>query len=230
MPTNTQNLFDLGEEYASMLTQGIRLSGEDQQFFIRGRLRYMAENLDKRQPRRILDFGCGIGVATAVISEIYPGAKVLGIDTAAQAIAYANRHYENATVHFQTLDRFEPDGSFDLCYCNGVFHHIPPAERRDAANLIYRALTQGGRLALFENNPLNPGTRAVMSRIPFDREAVLLQFWEARRLLKGAGFDVVLPARFLFYFPRVLAALRFTERLLVRLPLGAQYCVTGIKG
>ena len=33
------------------------------------------------------------------------------------------------------------------------------------------ALLTGGVLALFENNPWNPGTRLVMKRIPFDRNA-----------------------------------------------------------
>src|SRR5437870_1900508 len=58
------------------------------------------------------------------------------------------------------------EASFDLCYCNGVFHHIPPHERLGAARLIFRSLARGGHFALFENNPLNPGTRMVMRRIP----------------------------------------------------------------
>jgi len=43
-------------------------------------------------------------------------------------------------------------------------------------------------------------------------------------LLRAGGFDV-LRTDFLFYFPRVLRLLRGLERLLVRLPLGAQYQV-----
>ncbi len=79
-------------------------------------------------------------------------------------------------------------------------------------------------MALFENNPWNPGTRLVMSRIPFDRDAVLVRPGEARRLLEAAGLEPRFTG-FYFYFPRWLGALRPIERRLVRLPLGAQYGV-----
>jgi len=68
-----------------------------------------------------------------------------------------------------------------------------------------------------------------MSRIPFDRDAQTLSFGETRKLIKSGGFQVAQAARFLFYFPRALAFLRVFEPALVRLPLGAQYCVLGTK-
>ncbi len=81
-----------------------------------------------------------------------------------------------------------------------------------------------GCLRFFENNPLNPGTRYVMSRIPFDRDAITLTPWNARALLRSAGFDI-LGTDYLFYFPKVLSALRKVEPLLAKLPFGAQYLV-----
>ena len=89
--------------------------------------------------------------------------------------------------------------------------------------MIHRALKPGGRFALMENNPWNPGTRLVMDRIEFDRGAVPLSPPQARRLLIAGGFGRCAPARFLFYFPRPLAFLRFSEPWLARIPLGAQY-------
>ena len=63
-----------------------------------------------------------------------------------------------------------------------------------------------------------------MWRIPFDRDAVPLTALEARRRAMGAGFDV-LSTTFQFVFPSLLGGLRFLERHLARLPLGAQYQV-----
>jgi hypothetical protein len=63
-----------------------------------------------------------------------------------------------------------------------------------------------------------------MSRIPFDRDAITLTAGEARRLLRGAGFEIV-RTDFLFIFPRVLSWCRGLEPLVARLPLGAQYQV-----
>ncbi len=112
----------------------------------------------------------------------------------------------------------------DMAFCNGVFHHIPLAERADAVASVFQALRPGGLFAFWENNPWNPGTRYVMSRIPFDRNAITLPPPEARRLLRSGGFHV-LRSDFLFYFPRALAALRIMEPVLRKLPLGAQYLV-----
>ena len=90
--------------------------------------------------------------------------------------------------------------------------------------MLRKLLNHGAHLALFENNPWNPGTRMVMSRIPFDRDAIPLSYLETRRRILAAGFDVH-ETRFLFYMPKGLAPLRFIEPLFVKVPLGAQYYV-----
>ena len=223
-------LFDLSDEYGQMLDQGLRLSGESQEFFIRGRIESLASRLPADLAvRRILDFGCGIGTATAHLAERFPQAEILGVDTSENALDYAREHYGSEQVRFDCLGQLQQEGDFDLCHVNGVFHHIDPDSRIGAVQNIHRALRSGGCLALFENNPWNPGTRLVMRRIPFDRDAVTLSPPEAKRLVRAGGFTQP-PANWsLFYFPQPLAFLRFSERALSRLPLGAQYCVLARK-
>ncbi len=225
-----ETLFDLSAEYRQMLDKGIRLSGEDQEFFIRGRL----DSLQSRLPadftvRRILDFGCGIGTATSHLADRFPHAEVLGVDTSENALDYAREHHGSGRIRFRGLAELSQEREFDLCYVNGVFHHIEPASRGGAIQKIHRALRPGGVLALFENNPWNPGTRMVMSRIPFDRDAITLSLPETKGLLRSGGFTQPALGWSLFYFPRPLAFLRFSERALSHLPLGAQYCVMAVK-
>ena len=109
-----------------------------------------------------------------------------------------------------------------------MFHHIPPAEREAAVAYVHGALRPGGIFALWENNPWNPGTRLVMRRIPFDRDAETLSAPATRRLLRAGGFEIE-RTDFLFVFPRPLRALRPLERRLARAPLGAQYLVLARK-
>jgi SAM-dependent methyltransferase len=221
--TSSNSLFDMTEEYTRMLNQGIQLSGEDQTFFIDGRLRDLIKTLAGWEPRRILDFGCGLGLGAVALARVFPRAEVVGIDAAEQAIRYAQKEHGSGRVRFQTLDQSLETDAFDLAFCNGVFHHILPKERMRAATLVRQALKPGGHFALFENNPWNPGTRMVMARIPFDRDAIPLPPPETARLLREAGFEIARSLRFLFYFPRPVAFLRFAEPWLVSLPLGAQY-------
>ncbi len=111
-----------------------------------------------------------------------------------------------------------------MVYCNGVFHHIPPAQRAQTVNYIWHSLRPGGLFALWENNPWNPGTRYVMSKIPFDHDAITLVPPEARDLLRQGGFEII-RTDFLFLFPKPLKSLRWIEPWLRAMPLGGQYQV-----
>ena len=231
MEVQSEPLFDLTEEYDAMLHRGLKLSGETREVFMRGRVADLAAGLSsRREPRRILDLGCGLGHTAAHLASVFRRAHVLGVDTAAEALAHAEAQYGGERVGFLHLDEFVPAGDFDLCYVNGVFHHIPPAARQEAVRAVLESLSPGGFFAFFENNPWNPGTRLVMSRIPFDRGARTLSPRAARALLSSSGFRSIGRTRYLFFFPGPLRWLRSAEPHLRRAPLGAQYWLLGQKG
>jgi trans-aconitate methyltransferase len=226
----TRSPFERAEQYDAMLNRGIGLSGEDKFFFVAGRLRDLKGRLPPDfRPRRILDYGCGIGDSMPHIAETFPGAEIVGVDASEESLAHGRARFGPRGFSFGSTETFRENRAFDLCYVNGVFHHVPPHERLGIARKILAALVPGGYLALFENNPWNPGTRISMSRVPFDRGARTLTAGQTRRLLLEAGFAHCAPARFLFYFPRFLRLLRFAEPWLARVPLGAQYYVLGVR-
>ena len=222
-----EDLFARSDEYDAMLAAGIGLSGEEKPFFIDGRLESLFCSLPADwRPRRILDFGCGTGDTTAAFAARLPDAEVVGVDVSLPALEAARARHRGA--RFATVADLPRLGAFDLGYLNGVLHHVEPAQRGATMAAIFAALRLGGRLALFENNAWNPGAWMVMRRIPFDRDAVPMSPREARRHVAGAGFAAI-ELRSLFYFPRALAVLRFLERGLGRLPLGAQIQVLATK-
>ena len=216
--------------YEEALNRGISVSGEDSTFFARGRLLHLAGLLTERgaSSRAVLDFGCGVGNSLPLIRESLRAARVAGIDVSSDSIAMACERFRGAGFQLTTCDQLPREAAFDVAFCNGVFHHIPLDQRAESARLVYEHLEPGGVFAFFENNPLNPGTRYVMSRIPFDREAVTLLPQESRRLLRGAGFEIVL-THYLFFFPKPLSWFRPLEPALRRVPLGAQYLVLAQK-
>jgi SAM-dependent methyltransferase len=218
------------EDYDAALAKGISVSGEDKEFFARGRIELLKQRLAARnfKPAAILDFGCGTGSSTPYLLGI-PGAKLLtGTEVSAGSIKVAERLHGASNVSFKLIQDYAPKEEFHLAFCNGVFHHIPLAERAAAISYVFNSLRPNGLFALWENNPWNPGTRLVMSRIPFDKDAITLSCLETTRLLHSGGFEIV-SRDFAFYFPRALAALRVVEPALMKLPFGAQYMVLARK-
>ena len=217
------------DRYDEALRRGLDASGESKEYFADGRARWTRRRLDAlgHAAGRVLDFGCGTGSATPYLLGALGAREVVGSDTSIASLDVARRSFAgrgDSPARFVAPDGVAALAPFDTAFCNGVFHHIPLADRAGAVAAVRDALAPGGLFAFWENNPWNPGTRWVMSRIEFDRDAVTLAPPEARRLLRAGGFEV-LRTDSLFWFPRLLAALRPLEPLLAAIPLGGQYLV-----
>lgn len=215
---------EYADDYDTVLNQGLRLSGEDKNYFARRRIAWLANCLKQLQiqPKLVLDYGCGTGTSTSLFFELIGVESVLGVDISAKSLEVAKQTYGSERAQFLQLSQYQLNEGIDLAFCNGVFHHIPLAERTAAVHAVYRSLRPGGPFAFWENNPWNPGTRYVMSRVPFDRDAIPLTPPEARRLLGAGGFEI-LQTDFLFIFPRSLRWCRRIEPFVSQLPFGAQY-------
>lgn len=213
-------------EYELALAKGLSVTGENSDYFARGRVAWLSNCVHQQvpRPRLALDFGCGTGSATRYLLDLMGVETVIGLDVSSKSLDVAKKNYGSEHARFLLFDEYQPNEGVDLVFCNGVFHHIPLGQRAAVVNYIYRSLRPGGMFALWENNPWNPGTRYVMSRIPFDRNAITLTAPEAQRLLKFGGFEI-LRTDFLFIFPRLLSWFRRIEPQLAQLPLGAQYQV-----
>jgi SAM-dependent methyltransferase len=212
------------EDYDATLARGIAVSGEDKNFFARGRIALLRGDLEERgaRPENVLDYGCGIGSATPFLLELPSVREVLGVDVSRPSLDVARRTFGSPHAQFAAVADQAPREAFDLAYCNGVFHHIALDGRGVAAAYIYAALRRGGWFACWENNAWSPATRYVMHRCPFDDDAIPLTPPYARHLMAQAGFEIV-STRYAFIFPRFLRRLRPLEAPLARVPLGTQY-------
>jgi SAM-dependent methyltransferase len=223
----THSAFDnYSDAYDMALAEGLSVTGESKEYFARGRIAWLATCLGRlgKNPKAIIDFGCGIGSATPYLFDLLGAESVHGVDVSRPCLRVAEQTWGSEKAKFMTLDQYQPDGKVDLAFCNGVFHHIAPDDRSAAVKFVYRSLRPGALFAMWENNPWNPGTRYVMSRCPFDKDATMLRPAEARRMLHAAGFEIV-GTTFMFIFPRSLGWMRGLEPLLSRLPIGGQYQV-----
>jgi SAM-dependent methyltransferase len=226
MAERTEPEFDAyAAEYDAALAEGLRFTLADKTFYARERIEWLRESAAAAgvtRVDRVLDFGCGDGDAAPLLRAVLGARDVVGVEVSPAMLARARTRHPWA--QFELIDALPTLGAFDVAYCNGVFHHIAVAERAAAVRRVRDALRIGGVFGLWENHPWNPGTRYVMSRVSFDRDAIMLSPPETRRLLRANGLRT-LRTDHRFIFPGGLAVLKPVERLLSRLPIGGQYQV-----
>ncbi|MGH7694128.1 MAG: class I SAM-dependent methyltransferase [Gemmatimonadaceae bacterium] len=213
------------QNYDAALDAGLSATGEDKEYFARGRVDRIRLTLRSLgfEPRSVMDYGCGTGSTTPLLLDAWADCTLIGVDSSVESVRIAQSTHASRRARFEVVSASSAE-TVDLVDCNGVFHHIPPSERANSMRYVYDALRPGGMFACCENNPWNPGTRYVMRRIPFDRDAIPISPPGARRMLRAGGFEIV-STEFLFFFPRALARLRPVERRLAAFPLGGQYIV-----
>jgi ubiquinone/menaquinone biosynthesis C-methylase UbiE len=104
---------------------------------------------------RILDAGCGTGEGSFRLSELFPRARLLGIDILDAHLDLARRRCARFgdRVAFENKSLFEldlPEHAFDLTVCRHVIHAIPHPDRVLAE--LSRVTRPGGRLHLISED------------------------------------------------------------------------------
>jgi SAM-dependent methyltransferase len=146
-----------------------------------------------REGDAVLDVGCGTGYLTNRASHaVGPSGRVVGIDPAAEVVAYARSvSPPHCKFHVAGGEEIpEPDASFDVVVSSLAVHHIAPAERPTAFQEMYRVLRSGGRLLIADFRP--PRNQALNRLIgtlsgPAMRDNPID---ELPGLIRDAGFEV----------------------------------------
>ena len=223
MNSETKKFDEYASRYDALRNQNIAASGEGIEYFARYKLDCLKRlGLEREAP--ILDYGCGIGNVTEVLDKEFR--EVHGFDPSHESLKLARERAPGAVFHSSTADI--PHDHFGAVVLSGVLHHVPAAEHAGVLADAKRALRPGGRVVIFEHNPLNPLTQRAVRTCPFDDDAVLLSARTLRRSLERAGFARV-SLSYIVFFPKFLGFLRGLEPRLGWCPLGAQTLTVGTR-
>lgn len=211
--------------YEQSLDASIRVTGESSDYFAAYKAAYIARNVAPPGPAKILDYGCGIGLLSSQLHGLMPEKHVDGFDPSRESIHRIGLDLRSQGMFTSDADEIGKD--YDIAVIANVLHHVKPQDRRDLLQSIASRLRIGGKLVIFEHNPLNPLTRRAVSQCAFDGDAILLTERETRGYFPASEF--ALRRDYIVFFPRWLSWLRSIEPSLAWCALGAQYTVTATK-
>src|SRR5690606_28483736 len=156
-------------------------------------------------PRRVVDLGCGPGTLTRTLTERWPTARVLGVDSSAEMIERASSltgerlTFRLADLRDWVAQRAGERASYDVVVSNATLRWGP--EHRGRLPGIVGLLAEGGWLAIQipgnHDAPLHTILRELARREPYAAHAAeasdrfsLPGPEDYLRVLSGLGCDV----------------------------------------
>jgi SAM-dependent methyltransferase len=138
-----------------------------------------------------LDVGAGTGLLAERLSDL--GLGVVALDPFPEMLGQLQqRRPDIEAVVAHGDDMPFPDDVFDLTYSVAVMHHIaePFLVRRTLAEMV-RVTRPGGRILVWDHNPLNRYWSLIMRRVPQDTGAErLVPLPELVASLRDAGANI----------------------------------------
>lgn len=141
---------------------------------------------------RILDAGCGQGLAFALLEQHFQPKTIIGVDIDKEEISLASEaakrctcevKFENSTVCNLNI----PDSSIDIIFCHQLIHHI--SDQSTALEEFYRILVPGGLILIGEScrSFINSLYVRLLFRHPLQVQKTADEYVE---LIKSIGFKI----------------------------------------
>jgi len=220
------------DEYDSLHRKNIAVTGEAPEYFHEYKIKALRRRAEEAnfEPKRILDFGSGIGNSIGYLRRYFPNSEILGSDLSERSLDIAEKRFPDIPRGLKIEDNRIPadDNSFDMAFSACVFHHIPHEEHAHWLSELHRVTRKVGMLAIFEHNPLNPLTVRAVNTCPFDTNAHLIRARQLTNSFRQTGWSDP-KTHYHLFFPHSLSAMRWIEPHLSSVPFGGQYSVTAIQ-
>lgn len=101
--------------------------------------------------KRILDVGCGDGAYTKKAKRALPDARIDGIDSSPEQIAFAVQDPQGVTFTHIAIADFIAPHDYDCAFSLYAFPHIPKSELSKSLRSVHSCLRHSGYFFLYTN-------------------------------------------------------------------------------
>lgn len=110
--------------------------------------RDLARRIPLERPSKALDVGCGPGNSSRVLADVFPGLRIMGIDSSPEMIAAAKAAHPDMAFRLCDAGKLPAlgEGGFDIVFSNACLQWVPDHPRLIAQMLSL--LRPGGALAV----------------------------------------------------------------------------------
>ncbi|MBT4483247.1 MAG: class I SAM-dependent methyltransferase [Candidatus Latescibacteria bacterium] len=217
---------DYAGSYEDILKKQLSFFCNDVNYFAKYKVNIVKSSISSC-PKKILEYGCGIGRNLPFLRDAFPSAELYACDISKESLVVAAENNKSVKYFHCKTGKSVYDHTFDLVFIANVFHHIPPGSRKETTREIKKMIADNGMLFIFEQNPFNPVTRYMVKTCPFDSDAELISLRKMKKLLLEEDF-VIDMTRYTLFFPSFLKKLTFLEQKIGWLPFGGQYYVKAL--
>jgi ubiquinone/menaquinone biosynthesis C-methylase UbiE len=231
MRTGNAEFDAIANGYNDEIVENLGSFGKFRQSMLFYKSQYLKYLLPK-EPKGILDYGCGIGMNIPYLREYFPNTNLYGCDISKESIRLAVENIQNCTFNVletpKDLEIYK--GKIDCIFISTVLHHIPFGEHEKWLRGLYDIMGQNGYLIIFEHNMKNPLTKKFVEKIPMDKDAAMLDSGYCKEMVKKIfGKNGKIKLGYTYFFPWRNKIFTEIEHTLWWLPLGAQYYVLAKK-
>lgn len=210
----------LSSNYDATLKKSFPKSLEEVNYFSTYKIKLAYELAKNKKNIHILDFGCGTGTSLKIFPNYFKSSNLWGYDVSKESIKKIKK--KNNDIKLTADLKKIPKKKFDLIFISNVLHHIDKKNHNKILSYCRNFLNEKGELFIFEHNPINPVTNYIFKNAPIDKNAEMI----SSKNLVGSALKAklkIISLKYTLFFPKQLSFLRFLEKFLVWLPLGAQY-------
>ena len=216
------------KNYKTLMEDAIKITGFNSSYFVTAKLKKLRSIEGHNISSNFLDYGCGLGDLSKNFHQYFPNARYFGVDASPEMVKTARDQYGGNGIFCESSSEEWKQRSYQTVFSACAFHHIPPENHKNVLSTLKDLLTPGGKIIIWEHNPINPFTRKIVRDCPFDEHAVLIHPNRLMNMFNQAGLR---QTRLIYttFFPKFLQFLTPAESMLEWCPFGGQYILIGSK-